>query len=106
MSDPWKKMVECQVCHRVDFSESAVCSLCDWPIRPLVLEEPVYGFDVCVQIQEGSQLRWIEKHFKTSSEARARAAAKRSSRSFVCVLAVRPLTETQYIAAYGALGRM
>lgn len=107
MSDSYKDSVECQVCHRIEFNSKATeCAECWWPIRPVVLDEPVYGFDLCVQIRECNRLGTVTKHFKTDKEARARASAKRSVRNFVAVLAVRPLTEQQYIGAYGAPGRM
>jgi hypothetical protein len=96
---------ECQVCHRIDFGERLHCAECDWPIRSYVLAQPVYGFDLRIEVNPtGNRVEQRTVHFKTSSEAVARSRAKRV-RDFWKVLAVRPLTEKQYIDAYGE-GRM
>jgi hypothetical protein len=100
------KDLECQVCHRLEFGNSPFCMECKWPLKPVDLGEPVYGFDLAVQMRVGAVLtEVVTKHYKTASEKSARAKAKANVRNFSAVLAVRPLSERQYIAAYGE-GRM
>jgi len=95
--------IECQVCHRItfEFETHSVCQECHWPVRPVKLTEPVFGFDVAIKIREGSiETKVIEKHFWTDDEKTARRRAK-ATRNFVSVAAIRPLTERAYCSAYG-----
>jgi hypothetical protein len=95
--------IECQVCHRISFAwdASEICPACQWPLRPRQLEEPVFGFDVAIEIRvRNCETKVVEKHFFTPDEKTARRRAK-TTPSFLRVLAVRPLTETQWISGYG-----
>jgi hypothetical protein len=94
---------ECQVCHRITLSyeTNKLCPGCSWPIRPVTLSEPVAGFDVAVRVRVGNfESKIVRKNFWTTDEKEARRRAKRT-RSFVEVAAVLPLTERQYLGAYG-----
>lgn len=100
----------CKVCDRVHFEGNATvnCEKCKWPLpgrRAAIFEqEKPYGHDLIVEVLNGmSGRKRIEKHYKgCESTCRRRATM---NRGFLNVIAVRPLTEAQYIAAYGE-GRM
>lgn len=93
----------CPVCHRISFAweTNKLCPDCFWPIRSAKLTAPAAGFDVAVRVRSSALATKIElKHFWTTSEAEARRRAKRT-RSFVEIAAIQPLTESQYLRAYG-----
>jgi hypothetical protein len=95
--------IECLVCHRISFSweHHRDCPECHWPIRPEELSGPIFGFDVAVAVRgTACSTMVVAKHFLASDEKTARRRAK-NTRNFVSVLAVRPLTETQWITGYG-----
>lgn len=97
------KEIECQVCHRItfEFETHQFCQGCHWPVRPIVLNSPIFGFDVAIGTRPGNfETVVVEKHFMTPDEKTARRRA-RATRNFSKVLAVRPLTEEQYTGAYG-----
>jgi hypothetical protein len=97
------KDIECQVCHRITFAweKNTNCQVCHWPVRPVLLEEPVFGWDVAIKIRAArGATEILEKHYFTSSESAARNRAKRTP-NFVEIAAVRPLTESQWINSYG-----
>lgn len=100
------KEIECQVCHRLEFGDRLTCEKCGWPVREIPLSEPVFGFDVAIEIRLSGMCNTevIEKHFATSNPAVAKNRAKRT-RNFIRVLALRPLIEIRYIAAYGVPGQ-
>lgn len=93
--------IECQVCHRIEIGDRTRCEGCGWPIRDIPMDEPVFGFDVAIEVRLGfCKTEVVEKHFATSSPTAAKNRAKRT-RNFVSVLALRPLSERSYCAAYG-----
>lgn len=95
--------VECQVCHRITFAweQSTNCQQCHWPVRPVPLSEPIFGWDVAVVVRvPRGTTAILEKNYFTPSESTARNRAKRTP-NFVGIAAVRPLTEAQWIGAYG-----
>lgn len=98
--------IECQVCHRLEFGDSPICQECRWPIREIQLDAPVFGFDVAIEIRLPGlcNTKIIEKHFAAKTAAAAMSQAKRT-RDFIRVLALRPLDEKHYIAAYGVPGQ-
>jgi hypothetical protein len=98
--------IECPRCHRISFAwESCYsCEQCHWPIRPLVISGPAYGFDVLIEVQGRSlRLETVEKHYK-GTESRVRSRAKTVA-GFRRVLAVVPYDEATWIRSYGE-GRM
>ena len=100
------KEIECQVCHRLEFGDRDTCESCHWPIREIKLDEPVFGFDVAIEIRLPGlcNTKIIEKHFATPSASVASNRAKRTT-NFVKVLALRPINEANYIRAYGVPGQ-
>lgn len=95
--------VECPKCHRIDFGWSAnprtFCADCAWVIRPTPVDNP-YGYDLLIEVRgQSGRAEKQEKHYK-GSESRARNQAKRVP-CFTRVLAAVPLSEAQWIAAYG-----
>lgn len=98
--------VECPRCYRISFAwdnPRSTCPECHWVIRPTPVEKP-YGYDVLVELNtpDGGTTT-IEKHYK-GKESNARNQAKRVPR-FSRVLAVVPIAEANWLAAYGE-GRM
>jgi hypothetical protein len=100
------KEIECHVCHRLEFGDRVTCEVCGWPVRDVKLGEPVFGFDVAIEIRLPGlcNTKVIEKHFATPSVTVAKNRAKRTT-NFVQVLALRPISETNYIRAYGVPGQ-
>lgn len=98
--------IECQVCHRLEFGDRTTCEQCGWPIREIKLAEPVFGYDVAIEIRLPGlcNSKVIEKHFSTPSATVASNRAKRTP-NFIRVLALRPIDEAHYIAAYGVPGQ-
>lgn len=96
----------CPVCDRICLDPAAVkCESCKWPLPgrrdPVFEVEKPYGHDLVIELV--GPRRRVEKHFKgCECTCRRRAAMVRS---FLRVIAVRPLTGKQYLAAYGE-GRM
>lgn len=101
---PEAKDIECPKCGRITFAweKNMMCPDCHWVVRPRLVEKP-FGCDVLVQVREGQGTKVIEKHYK-GTPAVARKRAKNVPR-FDAVLAVVPLTESQWLGAYGD-GRM
>ena len=113
MSEDYTKPIECKVCGRITFDQDAkICEIvpqpliaaftgekaaatgCGWPL----VDDPeafanAYGFDALVQTSRGER---IEIHRKGKA-ARVKTAAKCEGK----LLALRPLTKTQWINAYG-----
>ena len=97
--------ISCPKCDRIDFAWSlrTFCSDCGWTIRPTPVDVP-YGFDVLIEVRRGNGLTApIAKHFK-GNERRVLSQSKRVS-GYVRLLAIVPLSEERWIAAYGE-GRM
>jgi hypothetical protein len=96
--------IECPKCHRIDFEARRHCAGCTWTIRPTPVEGTPYGFDVLIEVRKPSLIfDTVAKHYK-GSEAKVRQRAKTVS-GFSRVLALVPLSEAQWINAYGE-GRM
>lgn len=97
------KDIECRVCGRITFEweHNKLCPQCHWPVRPVELEEPVFGWDVAIRVADGGmKSKIVEKHFVTPSEKTARRRAKLTP-GFQSVAAVNPLSERQWISGYG-----
>jgi hypothetical protein len=95
--------IECQVCHRISlaYENHKTCQQCHWPIRAEQLDAPIFGYDVAIQISRTAcDSEVITKHYRTPDEKTARRRAK-TVHNFRQVLAVRPLTEKQWIGGYG-----
>lgn len=88
------KEIECQVCHRLEFGDRVTCEKCGWPVREIPMSEPVFGYDVAIQIRLAGMCNFeiIEKHFATPSATIAKSRAKRTL-NFVQVLALRPIAK-------------
>jgi hypothetical protein len=118
MNEDFEKPIECAVCGRITFDQDAkVCGEgvrgtligafsgeerapvgCGWPLR----DDPeahasAYGFDALVEFRNGGLTSQKEMHRKGPAH-RIRTAAKYEGGK---VLALRPLTKTQWINAYG-----
>ena len=96
------KEIECAVCHRLEFSETVKnCANCHWPLRPVELDEPAFGYELAIEIRVSYwETKVIEKHFQTPDEKMARRRAKRTPH-FSRVLAIRPYSEENYLRAFG-----
>ncbi len=95
--------IECKVCHRITFAHETNinCPACHWPVRPVVLTDPAFGYEVAIKVRNHNHTTAIvEKHFCTPTESAARSRAKRTS-NFIEIAAMRPLTETQWLNSYG-----
>jgi hypothetical protein len=95
--------IECKVCHRITFAwdQNTNCPECHWPVRPVVLSAPIFGWEVAIKVRAArGATEILEKHFFTPSESAARSRAKRTP-NFVEIAAVCPLTESQWIGGYG-----
>lgn len=94
--------IECPRCHRIDFGFRAksFCQACHWNIRPTPIAAP-YGYDVLIERKAPNMTTTTEeRHFKGNE-----TTARRRARSIGRVLAVVPLSQQQWINAYGE-GRM
>ena len=95
--------IECPRCHRISFSWETryACDGCHWPIRPPAVAEP-YNFDVLIEKRSANGMTATTqvRHYKVNE-----TTARRRARPLGKVLAVVPLTQTQWLAAYGE-GRM
>jgi hypothetical protein len=61
----------------------------------------VFGYDLAVEVRASMHsTEVVTKHFSTPKESTARSRAK-NTKNFVRVLAIRPLNQQSYIAAYG-----
>lgn len=64
------------------------------------MDDPPFGYDVCIELNAGFMRReTIQKHF-LGTQSRARRRAMEVPRA-VKVLKMEPLTERQWVAAYG-----
>lgn len=97
--------IECPVCARIEFAGGSICQACRWPFSVTREEDrAAFGYEVLCEVRTGMVgTREDPRHYK-GNEMTARRRAK-SVPNFVRVLAVRPLTEAQYVRAYGD-GRM
>lgn len=92
--------IECPKCHRIDFGQRVHCESCGWTIRPTPVDGKPWGFDVLIEIRTGMAGTAKEvRHYK-GSEATARRRVV-AVPNYVRVLAVVPLSETQWLNAYG-----
>lgn len=95
--------IECKACGRITFAweRNRRCPSCGLLIRPIMLDAPVFGFDVAIKVRDGSwNTMIVKKHFWTNSEKTARRRAKYTP-YFIEVVAVEPLTEKEWLGAYG-----
>ncbi len=94
--------IECPKCDRIDFEFDTHmhCAVCGWTIRPPQVENP-YGHDVLIVIRDYTNglTRREVRHFK-GNQTRVRNAAKRVT-GYSRVAALVPLTEAEWIRAYG-----
>ena len=92
--------IECPRCGRITFSweKNILCAACSWVVRLPIIDKP-YGYDVLIkQFINGVEI--ITECHSKGKESAARSAAKRKA-GFRAILSMVPLTESQYIGAYG-----